>query len=214
MLWLKRKQLVLEFYLAKCFFCAFVPSFIWSSMWGKENFSIWSLLEKRNFHSLPSPLSPLGQEFQTVSMGGWFYSELGRSQPPARTTKGKIFLPAGSGLRCFTRKAHVRNLLCCCFFWGLLWSVKTFSTKFKGSLLVHCIICVKCPKNLNSSVPFPEQTDKQTGSFRLWFWNNAFHWSFKKKSNPAQFLLFLAVIKAYSNTHSPFDVSFKREMVL
>lgn len=63
-------------------------------------------------------------------------------------------------------------------------SAKTsISTKFKGHLLVHrvhCIICVKCPKKLNSSLPSPEQTNKQSGSSRLWFWNNGFHWSLKR----------------------------------
>lgn len=142
---------------------------------------------KEKFPSSPISIQPLSARnsklFPFIGSFTWtLASPSPRPRPP--------FLPAGSRLRCFTRRPHVRNLLYGCFFWVLrkkiiLWSVKTFlSTKFKGTLLVHCIICVKCPKKLNSSLLSLEQTDKQTGSFHLWFWNNAFHWSFKKKSNP------------------------------
>lgn len=39
-------------------FCSCLPSFFLSSMWEKENFYMWNLLEKRNFHPLPSLFSP------------------------------------------------------------------------------------------------------------------------------------------------------------
>ena len=137
------------------------------------------------------PFSPIS--FGPLSARNFkLFPFFGLSQPQAKTTKGRTFLPgsAGQGWGALPGEHMWETYFAVAFFFlkkkGLLWSAKTFiCIKFKGSLLLHCIICVRCPKKLNSSLPSPEHTHKQTGSFRLCFGNNAFHWSSKKKSNPA-----------------------------
>lgn len=47
---------------------------------------MWNLLEKRNFHPLPSLFSPSQPGIQNCFHLWLFYLDLGKSQPQAKTT--------------------------------------------------------------------------------------------------------------------------------